>query len=150
LWRNCRRQSVQSSTWLTSSRRSPNRRTPHFWEKEQIEDLNDRKRLAALALLEEKTKQLTQLGAEVAGSHYREGKKPAREVARLAEDHGAPVPGGRGERFLCEARVLKPGRTLIVVESEVYGFEGAERALTSKATVTLAALQRRVPEGQPV
>ncbi len=57
---------------------------------------------------------------------------------------------GRGERFLCEARVLKPGRTLIFVEPAVYGSEGAERALTSKATVTLAALQRRVPEGQPV
>ena len=70
---------------------------PHFWEKEQIEDLNDRKRLAALALLEEKTKHLTQLGAEVAGSHYREGKKPAREVARLAEELGADlvVTGGR-------------------------------------------------------
>jgi hypothetical protein len=31
---------------------------PHFWEKEQIEDLNGRKRVAAVALPEEKTKEL--------------------------------------------------------------------------------------------
>ena len=56
---------------------------------------------------------------------------------------------GRGERLVCEARVLKPGRTLIVVESVVYGLEGEKRALTSKATVTLAALEGRASEGQP-
>jgi len=52
---------------------------PHFWEKEQIEDLNDRKRVAALTLLEEKTEHLKRLGAEVAGSHYREGKNPPKK-----------------------------------------------------------------------
>lgn len=56
---------------------------------------------------------------------------------------------GRGERLVCESRVLKPGRTLIVVESEVHGLEGGERTLISKATVTLAALDRRGSEGQP-
>ena len=75
---------------------------PHFWEKEQIEDLNDRKRVVALAFLEEKANQLTRLGAEVAGSHYREGKRPAQEVARLAEEIGADlvVTGGRRSRLL--------------------------------------------------
>lgn len=70
---------------------------PHFWENEQIEDLNDRKRVAALAFLEEKRNQLTRLGVEVAGSHYREGKRPAQEVARLVEEIGADlvVTGGR-------------------------------------------------------
>jgi nucleotide-binding universal stress UspA family protein len=81
---------------------------PHFWEKEQIEDLNDRKRVAALALLEEKTGELTRLGAEVAGSHYREGRKPAQEVARLAEEIDADlvVTGGRKSGLL--VRVLLP------------------------------------------
>jgi uncharacterized protein (TIGR00369 family) len=56
---------------------------------------------------------------------------------------------GRGERLACGARVLKPGRTLIVVESEVYGVEEGKRTLVSKATVTMAALEGRLPEGQP-
>jgi acyl-coenzyme A thioesterase PaaI-like protein len=30
---------------------------------------------------------------------------------------------GQGERLRCEARVLKPGRILIVVESEMYGLK---------------------------
>lgn len=56
---------------------------------------------------------------------------------------------GRGERLLCEARVLKPGRTLIIVESEVYGIEGGECSLVSKATVTMAVMCGRPAEGQP-
>jgi uncharacterized protein (TIGR00369 family) len=57
---------------------------------------------------------------------------------------------GRGERLVCEARVLKPGRTLIVVEAEVFSIEEKRNTLVSKATVTMAALEERPPEGQPV
>ena len=54
---------------------------------------------------------------------------------------------GRGERLVCEARVLKPRRTLVVVEAEVYGIEEKGNTLVSKATVTMAALEQRLPEG---
>ncbi|HZB82559.1 MAG TPA: PaaI family thioesterase [Rubrobacteraceae bacterium] len=57
---------------------------------------------------------------------------------------------GRGERLVCEARVLKPRRMLIVVEAEVYGTEEKRNILVSKATVTMAALEQRPPEGQHV
>jgi uncharacterized protein (TIGR00369 family) len=53
----------------------------------------------------------------------------------------------RGPELRCVGRVLKPGRTLIVVESEVYGGAGAEalvaKALVAKATVTLAVVTPR-------
>jgi uncharacterized protein (TIGR00369 family) len=49
----------------------------------------------------------------------------------------------KGSRLSCQARVLKPGRTLSVVESEVYcGEEGAMK-LVAKATVTLAVVDLR-------
>lgn len=47
----------------------------------------------------------------------------------------------RGDRLSCIATVLKPGRRLIVTESEVYcqGWE-IPRKMVSKATVTLAVV----------
>jgi uncharacterized protein (TIGR00369 family) len=46
---------------------------------------------------------------------------------------------GKGEILTCRAHVLKAGRTLSVVESEVFGEEGST-ALIAKATVTLAVV----------
>ncbi|WP_169730682.1 PaaI family thioesterase [Calidithermus chliarophilus] len=43
----------------------------------------------------------------------------------------------RGERLNCRVQVLKPGKSLIVVESEVY-----TQKLVSKATVTVAVLEK--------
>ena len=49
---------------------------------------------------------------------------------------------GNGERLCCCATVLKPGRTLSVVESEVFSESGDNSQLIAKATVTLAVLPR--------
>lgn len=46
--------------------------------------------------------------------------------------------GARGERLLCEAWVLKPGRQLSFTEAEVYAVSGAERRLVVKASGTMA------------
>jgi uncharacterized protein (TIGR00369 family) len=46
----------------------------------------------------------------------------------------------RGQRLLCRATVLKAGRTVTVVESEVYADDGAGQSLVSKAVVTLAVV----------
>jgi uncharacterized protein (TIGR00369 family) len=48
-----------------------------------------------------------------------------------------------GEYLTCHARVLKPGRTLIVAESEVFAGDAAQPILVAKALVTLAVLASR-------
>ncbi len=48
-----------------------------------------------------------------------------------------------GEELRCRAKVLRAGRTLSVVESEVYAVARGEETLVSKATVTLAVLARK-------
>lgn len=46
-----------------------------------------------------------------------------------------------GEELLCEARVLKPGRAMSVVESEVFAKAGGKVKLVSKAIFTLAVIE---------
>ena len=48
-----------------------------------------------------------------------------------------------GEYLTCHARVLKPGRTLIVAESEVFAGDTIQPVLVAKALVTLAVLANR-------
>ena len=50
--------------------------------------------------------------------------------------------GARGERLVCEAWVLKPGRTLVFTEAEVGAERGAERTLVMKASATMAVVPR--------
>ena len=45
---------------------------------------------------------------------------------------------GRGERLVCEARVIKPGRQISFTEAEVYVETGGERVLVMKASATMA------------
>jgi uncharacterized protein (TIGR00369 family) len=47
-----------------------------------------------------------------------------------------------GDLLRCRATVLKPGRKLIVAESEVFAVQQDQSRLVSKATVTLAVLPR--------
>lgn len=44
----------------------------------------------------------------------------------------------QGERLICRAKVLKPGRQISVVESEVFCVASGEERLVSKATATMA------------
>lgn len=48
----------------------------------------------------------------------------------------------RGSCIVCKATVLKGGKTLSVVESEVYSLESNLTVLAAKATVTLAVVSR--------
>jgi len=45
-----------------------------------------------------------------------------------------------GETLQCEARVLRPGRRLIVAESDVFALNGDTRRLVARAMVTLAVV----------
>ena len=69
---------------------------PRRFERARSEDLLQRKRLAALTLLDEKVKQVEKMGGTVAGSYYREGH-PTEEILRLAEElsAGLIITGGR-------------------------------------------------------
>ena len=44
----------------------------------------------------------------------------------------------KGDRLVCRAEVLKPGRQFSVVESEVFCVEDGEERLVSKMTATMA------------
>ncbi len=46
----------------------------------------------------------------------------------------------RGERIICRSKVLKPGSTLTVVESEVFSVASGQERLVSKATATIAVV----------
>lgn len=43
-----------------------------------------------------------------------------------------------GEVLFCRAEVLKPGKSLIVVEAEVFAVSGVDRTLVSKMTATMS------------
>ncbi len=45
---------------------------------------------------------------------------------------------GTGEKLVCRADVIKPGKSLTVVESSVFGVEGDTRKLLAKAMLTMA------------
>jgi uncharacterized protein (TIGR00369 family) len=45
-----------------------------------------------------------------------------------------------GETLFCRAQVLKPGKTLIIVEAEVIAVSGATRTLVSKMTATMSVV----------
>ncbi|MCG6950218.1 MAG: PaaI family thioesterase [Acidobacteria bacterium] len=47
----------------------------------------------------------------------------------------------RGERLICRAKVLKPGRQLSVVESEVFCVSAGEERMVSKMTATMAYVE---------
>ncbi|HTP70896.1 MAG TPA: PaaI family thioesterase [Burkholderiaceae bacterium] len=44
----------------------------------------------------------------------------------------------RGERLVCEAQVLKPGRQITFTEAHVWAVSGDERTLVMKASATMA------------
>lgn len=52
------------------------------------------------------------------------------------------VAPAKGERIVCEASVVKPGRRLSVVEAKVFAEAQGERKLVSVALATIAVIER--------
>ncbi len=50
---------------------------------------------------------------------------------------------GQGASLWCRAQVLKPGRNIAFVESEVYAFSGDKKILISKLSATMAVLTKK-------
>jgi nucleotide-binding universal stress UspA family protein len=75
---------------------APQRPYPRHYERAKSEDILQRKRVAALVLLDEKVREAEKMGGIVTGSYFREGD-PVKEVLRLAEelDVGLIITGGR-------------------------------------------------------
>ena len=68
---------------------------------------------------------------------------PAGVVAITAELKISLMRPARGERLVCSAVVLKPGRTLVFAEAEVHAVDGGVRTLVAKLSATLAAVPTR-------
>ena len=66
---------------------------------------------------------------------------PPGAVAITAELKISLMRPGKGERLVCSAVVLKPGRSLVFAEAEVHAIDGGVRSLVAKLSATLAAVQ---------
>lgn len=60
------------------------------------------------------------------------------QLAITAELKTSLLRPGRGERLVCEARVIKHGRSLSFTEAEVFAEAGGQRVLVLKASATMA------------
>lgn len=63
--------------------------------------------------------------------------------AVTAELKTSVLRGAQGERLVCEAQVLRPGRQISFTEAEVFAEAGGERRLVMKASATMALVAAR-------
>jgi uncharacterized protein (TIGR00369 family) len=70
---------------------------------------------------------------------------PDRRILTVEYKINFLVPAS-GDYLECRSRVIKPGKTLLVTESEVYGVRRDKETLVAKAMLTMAAVpQDKVP-----
>jgi uncharacterized protein (TIGR00369 family) len=63
-------------------------------------------------------------------------------VILTAELKTSLLRAAKGERLVCEGRVLKPGRNLSFTEAEVWVESNGQRTLVMKASATMAVVSR--------
>ena len=68
---------------------------------------------------------------------------PVGSWALTAELKTAQLRPGKGEQLVCEAVVIKAGRTLSFTEAEVYAVHSGQRTLVMKASATMALTARK-------
>ena len=68
---------------------------------------------------------------------------PAGHWAITAELKTSQLRPGKGERLVCEAVVVKAGRTLSFTEAEVFAESLGQRTLVMKASATMALVQHK-------
>lgn len=68
---------------------------------------------------------------------------PEGHLILTAELKTSLLRGAAGQRLVCEAWVVKPGRTLTFTEAEVYAERDGERTLVLKASATMAVTRPR-------
>lgn len=67
--------------------------------------------------------------------------------ALTAELKTAQLRPGKGERLVCEAQVLKAGRTISFTEAEVWAETAGQRTLVMKASATMALAKAKTSPG---
>ncbi len=67
---------------------------------------------------------------------------PAGCWAITAELKTSQLRPAKGERLVCEAVVIKAGRTLSFTEAQVFALAGEQRTLVMKASATMALVRR--------
>lgn len=67
---------------------------------------------------------------------------PAAHWAITAELKTSQLRPGKGERLVCEAVVIKAGRSLSFTEAEVFAEAAGQRTLVMKASATMALVKR--------
>ena len=68
---------------------------------------------------------------------------PVGHWAITAELKTSQLRPGKGERLVCEAKVIKAGRNLSFTESEVYAESQGQRTLVMKASATMALVPHK-------
>jgi uncharacterized protein (TIGR00369 family) len=68
---------------------------------------------------------------------------PAGHWVLTAELKTSLLRAGKGERLVCDAVVIKPGRRLTFTEAEVFSESGGERKLVMKASATMAVVEQQ-------
>ncbi len=68
---------------------------------------------------------------------------PEGRWALTAELKTSNLRPAKGERLVCEARVLKAGRNLSFTEAEVYAESDGQRTLVMKSSATMALAEAR-------
>ncbi len=71
---------------------------------------------------------------------------PAAHWALTAELKTSQLRPGKGERLVCEAVVIKAGRTLSFTEAEVFAETPGRRTLVMKASATMALVPQTTPK----
>ncbi len=74
---------------------------------------------------------------------------PADRWVVTAELKTSLLRPGKGQRLVCEALVLKAGRTLSFTEAEVYAEQDGQRSLVMKASATMALVPAQTAEPTP-
>ncbi|MFO1272627.1 MAG: PaaI family thioesterase [Rubrivivax sp.] len=68
---------------------------------------------------------------------------PEGRWALTAELKTSQLRPGKGERLVCDARVLKPGRNISFTEAEVWAEAAGQRTLVMKASATMALAEAK-------
>jgi len=88
---------------------------------------------------------LTTIADHTAGAAAQSTVPPGGGVILTAELKVSLLRAARGQSLRCVARVLKPGRQLVFVESEVFSRDGDKEQLVVKLSATMAVVAAAFP-----
>ncbi len=88
---------------------------------------------------------LTTMADHTAGAAAQSSVPSGGGVILTAELKVSLLRAARGQSLRCAAKVLKPGRQVVFVESEVYAIDGDKERLVAKLSATMAVVAAALP-----